>query len=123
MDQHVLTKNLTIQTSCMNMLRNNIKNNNLNITFIMDKPSIPKGIIFDKILINTYRRCMSLMNYEVANTLLHLDNILNYNSTYDNYIAIDPQEYKYTSIPTFSDSDNEILSLFYGVTYLLFIKL
>jgi len=87
----------------------------MNITFIMEKPTIPRGIVFDKILINAYTRCMRFMNYERANELLLIDNVLNYNSTLDHYISISPEEYKFNSIPSFSDKDKEILKLFYGV--------
>ena len=64
---------------------------------------------------------MSLMDYNKANQLLHIDNILTYNSTLDNYISIDPKEYKFSSIPSFSDKDNEILRLFYGVFDIFYI--
>jgi hypothetical protein len=99
------------------MIRNNIKGNNLNITQIMQNAKVQKGIVFDKILVNTYTRCMSLMDYETSNIVLNVDNVLNYNSTNDNYISIDPEQYKFTSVPSFSEKENEILRLFYGVFY------
>lgn len=86
----------------------------------MNKPKISRGILFDKILVNTFRRCISLMNEEAAEKILSVDYILTYNSTDDYYIAIDPEQYKFTSTPSFSDSDNAILKKFYGVNIKFF---
>ena len=118
-----LTNNITIETACLNIIRNNIQKNNMNITSIMEKPKIPKEIVFDKILINTYNRCMGLMDLQKANRILSIDSILLFNSSDVNYVAINPEEYKYTSIPSFSQKEKEILNNFYGVNNYFFIYL
>lgn len=89
----------------------------MNVSVIMQNAAISKGIIFDKILINTFRRCSSLMELNKANEILSVDNITQYFSINDNYISINPDDYRFTSIPSFSDSDKQILALFYGVNY------
>lgn len=97
------------------MIRNNLKMNNMNITLIMNNSTISKAIVFDKILINTYNRCMNLMNLEKADYILSIDNITNYHPIDDNYISIDPRDYVFNSVPSFSESDRKILNIFYGV--------
>ena len=81
----------------------------------MDKTTFPRGIIFDKVLVNTYQKCISIMNYEEANVILGVDNIIQYKSdTGDKYIQMDPDEYTSPALPTFSESDKKILNKFYG---------
>lgn len=99
----------------MALIRNNIKGNNLNITMIMEKAKIDKGLIFDKLIINSYRKCKGKMDSEKASLILHIENIVKYNSTDDHYISMDPLDYQFTSNPSFSAEDNLILRKFYGV--------
>lgn len=81
----------------------------------MENTKIPKENLFDLILINTFKRCKRLIDYQKANNILSVERIMIYNSTDNYYSVIDPEDYKLSSIPVFSNQDKEILNKFYGV--------
>ena len=104
----------SMEVACLNIIRNNIRGNNANVTIIMEKSSFPKGIIFDKILVNTFNKCISKMDLKEANNILGIDNVIKNNKSNDHYININPEEYTFTAVPAFSESDKQILNNFYG---------
>jgi len=104
-----------VEVACLNLIRNSIVSNNLNVTHIMENTKFEKKLVFDKILVNTFTRCVGSLNFQEANKILSTDFITFYNSTYNYAVPIYPEEYDFKSLPSFHENDNQILNLFYGV--------
>ncbi len=108
-------ENDAVEVACQNLIRNNIVSNNLNITIIMEKAKVDKKLVFDKILVNTFSRCVSSINFQEANKILSTDLVTFYNSTYNYAVPVYSEEYDFNSAPIFSEKERQILELFYGV--------
>jgi len=104
-----------IEVACQNLIRNSIVSNNLNITNIMEETKVDKKLVFDKILVNTFARCVGSINFQEANSILSTDYITFYNSTYNYAVPVYSEEYNFQSSPSFNEIEKEILNLFYGV--------
>lgn len=104
-----------IEVACQNLIRNSIVSNNLNITNIMENAQVDKKLVFDKILVNTFTRCVGSLNFQEANKILSTDHITFYNSTYNYAVPIYPEEYNFKSVPSFNEKERQILDSFYGV--------
>lgn len=104
-----------VEVACLNLIRNSIVSNNLNVTNIIENAKFEKKLVFDRILLNTFTRCVGSLNFEEANKILSTDQITIYNSTYNYAVPIYPEEYNFKSLPSFDEKDNQILDLFYGV--------
>ena len=105
-----------VEVACQNLIRNSIVSNNLNVTNIMENAKVDKKLIFDKILVNTFTRCVASVNFQEANKILATDQVTFYNSTFNYAIPILPEEYNFKSAPAFDDIERHILDLFYGVS-------
>lgn len=106
-----------VDLACQNLIRNSIVSNNPNVTYIMDTSSVLKSLTFDKILINTFRRCLKRIDFQVANDILNTDSVTFYNSSLNYAIEIFPEEYNFTSNPSFDEQEKTILEMFYGVNF------
>lgn len=104
-----------VEVACQNLIRNSIVSNNLNVTNIMENSKVDKKLVFDKILVNTFRRCVNSINYQEANKILLTDYVTFYNSTYNYAVPIYTEEYNFKSDPHFDEKELEILDSFYGV--------
>ena len=85
----------------------------------MDTSSVLKSLTFDKILINTFRRCSKSIDFQVANDILNTDVVTFFNSSLNYAIEIFPEEYNFTSNPSFDEQEKNILEMFYGVNFFL----
>lgn len=115
MDFITNTKKEAVEIACQNLIRNMIVSNNLNITYIMDNAKFTKNLIFDKIIINTFRRCIDAIDYQKANQILTVNLVTYYNSTDAYACPVYPEEYNFNSAPIFDNSEKQILEKFYGV--------
>lgn len=81
----------------------------------MENAKVDKKLVFDKILVNTFNKCVGSLDFQEANKILSTDLISFYNSTYNYAVPIYAEEYNFKSAPTFNEKEKQILDLFYGV--------
>jgi len=81
----------------------------------MENSKVDKNLIFDKILVNTYSKCIKRIDLPVAHEILSTNLVAFFNSTYNYAIEIYPEEYKFSSNPSFNENERKILQQFYGV--------
>jgi hypothetical protein len=84
----------------------------------MENSKFDKRLVFDKILVNTYPRCIERINLEEANKILMSNVLTYYNSTYDYAVKIIVEEYDFKTEPTFTENEMKILRNFYEVTFI-----
>jgi hypothetical protein len=105
------TKESTILTTCMLQVRNNLYYNNPQLKEIIKTTKFSKDKIFDKFVIELYNSCKEeLVKKSDISQYLQPEKAVNADELLEK-VQINPV--KFNTEPTFSDSEKELLSIFY----------